>query len=89
MASNGYNGNGRPVVNIIQKEGRPWNDSSLTIETPDATYRHVTPGYVVQVLTSYPIKPGIRFRNHVSAGAKTFFRSAISSMPLPEALQEA
>jgi len=80
MTGNGYNGNGRPVIKFYG------NGSSFTLHTPDDVFRNLDRGAAAEVLTSYPIKPSLEFDERVSGGAKAFFRSAISQMPLPEAL---
>lgn len=89
MTSNGYNGNGRPVVTIYLSGNHV--PPLFTLHTPEGPQRNLTYDGAANVLASYPVKPKLEFNEgnrKFPGGAKQFFRSAISGMPLPEALQE-
>ena len=88
--TSGYNANGRPQVEIQQRQGGPWAGKVFDVKAPDRQpYTGLDRYDVVAVLSSYPIKPDLKLSSNVTGKARTFFRSAISGMPLPEALQEA
>lgn len=82
----GYNGNGRPAITIYE------NSSTFSLHTPEGIRKGLNREDAAAILTSYPVKPDIKFHKEngtrFPGAAKTFFRSAISGMPLPEALQE-
>ncbi len=86
MIGNGYNGNGRPVITIYQ-HGGPWTGAVYILHTPNGVHKNLTPEAVKDVLVSYLVRPVIECQVGVCGNAKTFFRSAISGMPLPEMLQ--
>ena len=83
----GYKQNGRITAKVSQ-HGTPWTGPVYKIRLGEKDPEtELYPNEVVNRLTSYETKPSLTCERSVCGKAARFFRSAISSMLLPDAMR--
>ncbi len=77
----GYTNSGRPVISV-------YGSGPFSLHTPGGIEKGDKTS-CCSMLASYHVRPLLEFANDVPGKVKTIFRSAISSLPLPEGMQGA